>query len=102
MTEVEFIEAVKEFQEMSVKWSSSRIIKITKDVAVPKAFEPKYLQLVAALDVLGITEKGQPNYAFFDRVKAQVKNVAFYAGEKDSFGWLTGVMRVNNLELTFG
>lgn len=102
MTEVEFIAAVGEFQELSKKWSTSRIVVINKSLAVPESFITKYLDLIQAINVLGLTEKGHPNYAFFDRVKQQVKNIAFYAGEKDSFGWVTGVMRVNNLEIVFG
>lgn len=101
MTEEQFIDTVSELQRLSKTWNASRKRRVDRRMAVPTDFQTKWLDIWPALQQLCILPDGHPNFEFMDLVKSRVPRVSFYAGEKDSFGWVTGVMRVNNLELVF-
>lgn len=102
MTEEQLISAIAKLQELSINWSPSRKVVVTRSTAVPEYFQTEYLDLLKAIQVFGVNSNGQPDFRFFQKVTERVSQVSFYAGEKDSFGWVTGVMRVNNLEIVFG
>lgn len=95
------IELMREFQEMSQNWSLHRIISISETLVVPVEFQEKYNQMLDGLTELGVTTNGQPNFTAMDSIKAQVPKVRFYPGERDSFGWVTGVCQINNLRIMF-
>lgn len=99
--EERLIDLIAKFQKLSVKWSAHRLIYIGNGLAVPPEFEKEYEALLYLISTLGVVSDGNPNYALFDRVKAAVPSVRFYAGEKDSFGWLTGVCQINNLKFVW-
>ncbi len=64
--------------------------------------EPKELvkEAVRLADEVLITSKGKPNYESISYLKEHGFNV--FAGEQDSFGWLTGCIRTSKGIIVFG
>lgn len=100
--EAAIIPIILELQRLSIDWNKSRKRVVDHTLAVPVEFQSKYNTMLDLIDHLGVADGGTPNFGFFERVKKAVPKVSFYPGERDSFGWVTGVMRVNNLEIVFG
>ena len=48
-------------------------------------------EIIAAADNILITPKGNPNYGIIVNVM-EPAGIKVYAGEQDSFGWLSGVI----------
>ena len=48
---------------------------------------------------LFITDSGHVNFNMINKVKKECPNVSIYAGKKDSFGWLTGILAVDDNEI---
>ncbi|RII34326.1 hypothetical protein D2A34_14370 [Clostridium chromiireducens] len=64
--------------------------------------EPQELvkEAVRLADEVLITSEGKPNYESISYLKEHGFNV--FAGEKDSFGWLTGCIRTSKGIIVFG
>lgn len=49
------------------------------------------VEIFAAADKALITKQGNPNYPVIDALEVEA-GIKVYAGEKDRFGWVTGVI----------
>lgn len=95
------VSLVEWFQKLTKDWSPHRVIWLNDGVAMPPADEPLYVELRELMEEL-LPGARSADPVVVDAIKQAVPNVSVSAGEQDSSGWLTGVLRVNNLKLVFG
>lgn len=68
-----------------------------------KDIEELFDKLTELADTLLITPSGNPNYSNFQILMDRYGGgLSFRPGEKDSFGWLSGIMETNHFCFTFG
>lgn len=104
------VELGKIISSATKTWSSKPIwIKVpTPDqnpstidsTAMPPALEAVFVEFMDLVKkhLIGHTA---PIPAVQEALIAGIPNVRIYAGETDGFGWLTGVIRINNIKLLF-
>ena len=94
----QFIAQVKELHTSNLQTTYTDFLTDGCEEDLPENVK----NVLLGADTFLITEAGKPNWKNIDALENEVPGVRVTAGERDSFGWLTGVIHTQHGKVVYG